>query len=170
LGGHGKRILQFPGEIDILDQDTLHFNTPSHCDIRDDFLDTLRDFLSSFNDVLQDSGTKDMTQRGLCTLHKRRSDVSDSKSGLVRIDNVEINDRGNVDVYIILCHAHLRRNLDDCDFDVDLLNFLAQSTLGGSEMGIRIDSCQTWIDGAMVFAELQDETSLSFIDYGLAGV
>jgi hypothetical protein len=83
----------------------------------------LGNFLASFNDILQDACTKDMSKRGLSTLHKGSADISDSKSCLIRIDNVEVDDGGNVDVDIIFGHTHLRWNFDDCNFNIDLLQF-----------------------------------------------
>ena len=127
MSGHGQTVLQFPGEIDVLDQNTFDFDAPSRSDFGDDFLDALSDFLASLNDVLQDAGTEDVTERGLRTFHKSSADGTNTKGRLVRVDNVEVDDRRDVHVDIVFGHTHLRRDFDDRDFDVDLLQFLTQS-------------------------------------------
>ena len=121
--------MQFPREVDIFDQDTLDFDTPCGSDFGDNFLDTLGDFLASLNDVLQDAGTEDVTESSLSTFHESGADRTNSKSRLVRVDNVEVNDRCDVDVDIVFGHTHLRRDFDDSDLDVDLLHSLTQSNI-----------------------------------------
>jgi len=68
-----------------------------------------------------------VTERSLSTFHESSADGTNSKGRFIRIDNVEINDRCDVDVDIVFGHTHLRWDFDDCNFDVDLLDFLTQS-------------------------------------------
>lgn len=125
MSGHGETVLKFSGEIDILDQDTFDLNTPSHRNIRNDFLDTLCDFLTTFNDILQDTGTENMTQSGLSSFHKGGSDIAYTKGWFIGVDNVVVDDWGDVYVDIVLGHTDLGGDLDDLNLDVDLLQFLA---------------------------------------------
>jgi hypothetical protein len=127
LSGHGQGILQFPREIDILDQNTLNLDTPSHCNLLDNLLDTLRNFLPSLNHVLKDPRTKDVAERGLSPLHQGGTDAADAKGCFVGVDDVVVDDRGDVHVDIVFGHADLGGDFDDGDFDVDLLQFLAQT-------------------------------------------
>ena len=110
-----------------------------------------------------------MTKCGLRTFHESSADRSNSKGRLVRIDNVEVNDRCDVDVDIVFSHTYLRWDFDDRDFDVDLLQFLAQSgkiSEGVILQGeIRVDIAQTRIHCTMILAKFQDETSLTFINW-----
>lgn len=146
--------MQFPRKVDILDQNAFDFDTPSSCDFSDDFLNALSDFFTSFNDILEDSGTKNVTKSSLSTFDKSSADTTDAESCLVRIDNVVVDDRGDVDVDVVFGHTYLRRNFDDGNLDVDLLQFLGQ----------RIDFAQTRVDSTVVFSEFQDETGLTFVD------
>lgn len=62
-----------------------------------------------------------MAESGLCTLHKCGADVADPESGFVGIDDVVVDDRGDVDVDIVFGHTYLRWHFHDGDFDIDLL-------------------------------------------------
>lgn len=68
-----------------------------------------------------------MSKSCLSTLNKSSSNITDSKGGLVRIDDMVINDWGDVYVDIVFGHTNLRRDFDDSDLDVNLLQFLTQS-------------------------------------------
>ena len=127
LSGHGQTILQFLGEIDIFDQDTFNFDAPGHSDFFNNLLNALSDFLTPFNDVLKDTGTEDVTESSLSTFHESSTHWSDPKCCLVGIDNVEVDDRGDMNIDIVFGHTHLSRDFEDCDFNVDLLQFLAHS-------------------------------------------
>jgi hypothetical protein len=167
LSGHGQGILQFPREVDILDQNTLNLDTPSHRNFLDNLLNTLRNFLPSFNHILKDSRTKDVAKRGLSPLDQGGTDVADAKGRFVGVDDVVVDDRGNVHVDVVFGHADLGGDFDNGDFDVDLLQFLTQTRIceiSWSRARLRIDSGETWIDGTVVLAEFQDETSLTFVD------
>jgi len=119
--------LEFSGEIDILDQDTLDADTPCGSDLCDNLLDALSDFFTSFNDVLEDTCTKDVTKGRLGTLHKSGTHAANAECRFVGIDDVVVDDRCDVHVDIIFGHAYLSGNFHDGDLDIDLLYFLAQT-------------------------------------------
>lgn len=70
---------------------------------------------------MKDTSTKDMTEGGLCTLHKGGADVTDTESGLVGIDDVVVDDWGDMNVDVVFGHTNLRWYFNDGDFDIDLL-------------------------------------------------
>jgi hypothetical protein len=146
--------LEFSGEIDILDQDTLDADSPCGSNLCDNLLDALSDFFTSFNDVLEDTCTKDMTKGRLGTLHESGTHAANAEGCFVGIDDVVVDDRCDVHVDIIFGHTNLSGNFNDGDLDIDLLYFLAQ----------RIDFSETWIDCTAVLSEFQDETGLTFVD------
>lgn len=159
--------MQFPGEIDILDQNTLNLDTPRHSNLLNNLLDTLRNFLASLNHVLKDPRTKNVAKRGLSPLDQGGTDAADAKGRFVGIDDVVVDDRGDVHVDIVFGHADLRGDFDDGDFDVDLLQSLAQTRwceIRRRREILRIDSGETRVNGTVVLAEFQDETSLTFVD------
>ena len=62
-----------------------------------------------------------MTEGGLCALNKCGADITDTESGLVGIDDMVVDDRGDMHVDIIFGHTYLRWHFNDGDFDIDLL-------------------------------------------------
>lgn len=154
LGGHGQRLLQLLAEDDILDEHRLDLNTPTGRDILDDLANALGDLLTALDDVLQDTGTDDVAQGGLGTLDQGLADVGDSESGLVRADDVVVDDAGEVEVDIVLGHAHLLGDLDDLDLDVDLDKALGQG----------VDLNQTRVNCLVEFAELSDKADVTLAD------
>ena len=90
-------------------------------DLGDDFLDTLSDFLASFNHILENTCTEDVTECGLGTLHQGGTDAADTEGGLVGIDDVVVDDGCDVNVDIVFGHTYLGCNFNDGDFDIDLL-------------------------------------------------
>jgi hypothetical protein len=127
LSGHGQGILQFPGKVDILDQNALNLDTPSHRNLLNNLLDALRNFLPSFNHVLKDSRTKDVTKRGLRPLDQGGTDVADAKGCFIGVNDVVVDDGGDVHVDVVFGHADLGGDFDDGDFDIDLLQSLTQT-------------------------------------------
>lgn len=156
---HRQRFLQVLAENDILDEHALNLDTPTSGDLLDDLSNGLGDLLTALNDILQDASTNDVAQGSLSALDKGLADVGDAEGGLVRADDVVIDDRGQVQGDIVLCHADLLRNLDDLDLDVDLDDALGQ----------RVDLDQTGVDGLVETAELGDEANVALVDV-LVGV
>ena len=70
-----------------------------------------------------------MTKSGLSTFNEGLTDRVDSKGRFIRIDNVVIDDRGDVDIDVVFCHTDLGWDFDDLDFDIYVLQFLAQSDI-----------------------------------------
>lgn len=141
-------------EDDVLDEHRLHRNTPAGGDILDDLADALGDLLTALDDVLQDTGADDMSQGGLGTLDQGLADVGDAEGGLVRADDVVVDDAGEVQVDVVLGHAHLLGDLDNLDLDVDL-----DETLG---QGIDLD--QARVDCLVEFAKLGDQADVALAD------
>lgn len=154
LGGHGQRLLQLLAENDILDEHRLDLDTPTGRDILDDLSNALGDLLTALNDILQDTGTDDVAQGGLGTLDQGLADVGDSEGGLVRADDVVVDDAGEVEVDIVLGHAHLLGDLDDLNLDIDLDKALGQ----------RVDLNQAGVDCLVELAELGDQADVTLAD------
>jgi hypothetical protein len=68
-----------------------------------------------------------VTESGLGTFHKSSADRGNSEGSFVRIDNMVINDRSNVAIDVVSSHTGLSWNFNDSNFDVDVLQFFAQS-------------------------------------------
>lgn len=141
-------------EDNILDEHRLDLNTPTGRDILDDLANALGDLLTALNHVLQDTGTDDVAQGGLGTLDQGLADVGDSEGGLVRADDVVVDDAGEVEVDIVLGHAHLLGDLDDLDLDVDLDKALGQG----------VDLNQAGVDCLVELAELGDQADVTLAD------
>lgn len=154
LGSHGQRLLQLLAEDDILDEHRLNLDTPAGRDVLDDLANALGDLLAALDDVLENTGTDDVAQGGLGTLDQGLADVGDSEGGLVRADDVVVDNTGEVEVDVVLGHAHLLGDLDDLDLDVDLDEALGQG----------VDLNQARVDCLVEFAELGDQADVALAD------
>ena len=65
-----------------------------------------------------------------------------------------VDDGGQVQCDIVLCHAHLARDLNDLDLDIDL----------NEALGERIDLDETRVDGTRKATEFGDETNVTLRD------
>ena len=92
LCGHGERVLEVVAEDDVLDKHRLDLNTPAPSDILDDFTDGLGDFLAALNNVLEDTGTDNVTKGSLCALNEGLADVGNTESCLMRRSDVVVDD------------------------------------------------------------------------------
>lgn len=70
-----------------------------------------------------------------------------------------VDDRCQIERDVVLGHAHLSRNFNNLDLDIDLDETLRE----------RVDVDETWVDGAREATELGDETDITLVD-GLVGV
>ena len=73
----------------------------------DDFSDRLRNLFTTLNDILEDTGTNNVTESGLCTLNKSLANVGDSECCLVWGCDVVVDNRGQVEGNVVLSHADL---------------------------------------------------------------
>ena len=62
-----------------------------------------------------------------------------------------VDDRGQIECYIVFCHAHLSWNLDNLDLDIDLDQSLRE----------RIDLDETRVNGANKATEFGDQADVS---------
>lgn len=138
-------------EDNVLDEHALHLNTPAGGNVLDDLAYALGDLLTALNDILQNACADDVAQGSLSTLDQGLADVGNAKSGLVRADNVVVDDAGEVEVDVVLGHADLLGDFDNLDLDIDLDQALRQ--------GVDLD--QTGVDCLVEFAELRDEADIT---------
>jgi hypothetical protein len=68
-----------------------------------------------------------VAESSLSTFDKSSANRTNSEGSPIGIDNVEINDRSDVDIDVIFSHTDLRWNFKNSNFDVNLLQSLAQS-------------------------------------------
>jgi hypothetical protein len=155
LSSHGERLLQFLAENDILDEHALNLDTPSGSDILNDFSNRLSNLLTALNNILEDSSTDNMTESGLSTLHKSLLDVVDTKSSLVRRDDVVVDDGGQAKSNVVLGHADLLWDFGGLNLDIDLKKSLAE----------RVDLDQTRVDSLVELSELGDKTNVALMDF-----
>lgn len=141
-------------EDNVLDEHRLNLDTPAGGDVLNDLANALGNLLTALDDVLQDTGTDDVAQGGLGALDQGLADIGDSEGGLVRADDVVVDDTGEVEVDVVLCHAHLLGDLDDLDLDVDLDKALGQG----------VDLNQTRVDCLVEFTELGDQADVALAD------
>ena len=146
LGSHRERVLQIFGEDDVLDEHRLDLYPPAECNIFDDLTDRLGDLFATLDHVLQDASTYHVAQGGLRPLYECLPDVADAESGFVGRDDVIVDDGGEAEGDIVLCHADLTRYFNYLDLDINLDEALRE----------RIDLDETGIDGTGEFAELCD--------------
>jgi hypothetical protein len=92
LGGHGERLLELLAEDDVLDEHALDLDAPAGGDILDDLADALGNLLPALNDFLEDTGAHDVAEGRLGPLNQGLADVGDTKSGLMRRDDVVVDD------------------------------------------------------------------------------
>ncbi len=92
LGGHGERLLKLLAEDDVLDEHALDLDAPSGGHILYDLANALGDLLAALNDVLQHAGAHDVAEGGLGALDQGLADVGDAEGGLVRRDDVVVDD------------------------------------------------------------------------------
>lgn len=159
LSGHGERVLEFLREYDVLDQHALNLYTPASSRLLDDFADRLCYFFSPFNHILQHSCANNVSERRLRSFHKRCSQVGDSEGGFVWGGDVVVNNRGKMQVDVVLGHTDLTRDFDDLDLDVDLDEIF----------GERVDFHETWVDCACEAAKSGYEADVS-LGYGFVWV
>lgn len=141
-------------EDNVLDEHALDLDTPASGNIFDNFSNRLSNLLAAFNDVLQDTGTNDVAEGGLSALNEGLANVGNAKSGLVWADNVVVDDRGQVEIDIVLGHADLLRDFNNLNLDVDLDDALRE--------GVDLD--ETGVDGLVEAAKLGDETDVALVD------
>jgi hypothetical protein len=89
------------------------------------------------------------------TLHKSLLDVVDTESGLVRRDNVVVDDRGQAKGNIVLGHANLLWDFGGLNLDINLEKSLAE----------RIDLDQTGVNSLVELSELGNETNVALVDF-----
>jgi hypothetical protein len=68
--------------------------------------------------------------------------------------DVVVDDGGQIQGDVVLCHADLARHLDDLDLDVDL----------DEALGKRVDLDETGVDSTRKAAELGDQTDVALRD------
>lgn len=154
LRGHGQRVLQLLAEDDVLDEHTLDLDAPAGRDLLDNVADVLCDLFAALDDVLQDARADDVAERRLGSLDERLPDVADAEGGAVRRHDAVVDDGGEPQGDVILCHADLLGHLDELNLDVDLDEALRE----------RVDLDETWVDCAREAAELGDEANVALID------
>lgn len=154
LCGHGEGVLQLVGEDDVFDEHGFDLDAPAGRDVFDDLADALSNFLTSFDDILEDSGSYNMAECRLSTLNKRLSDVRDAKSCLMWRGNVVIDNGSELERNVVLGHADLLWDFDNLNLDIDL----------DESLGERVDLDETWVDGTVETAELCDETDVALGD------
>ena len=159
LCGHTERLLEFIAEDYILDEHALDVHTPSSRDIFDDLADGLRNLLTALNDILQQARADDMTEGSLRALYKRGANVADAKGGFVWTCDIVVNDGGEIDGDVILCHTDLLGNFHNLDLYVDF----------GETFAEWVDAREAWVDGASKAAEFGDQAHVALFD-GLVGV
>lgn len=94
-----------------------------------------------------------MAQSGLGSFNQSLANVGDTKGGLVRADDVVVDDRGEVECDIVLGHADLLRNLDDLNLDVDL----------DQALGERVDLDQARVDSLVEFAKFGNQANITLV-------
>ena len=154
LSSHGQRLLQLLAEDNVLDKHALYLDAPAGGDVLDNLANALGDLLTALDNVLQNTGTDDVAQGGLSTLNQGLADVGDSEGGLVRTDDVVVDNTGKVEVDVVLGHADLLGHLDDLDLDVDLDKSLGQG----------VDLNQTGVNCLVEFAKLGDQADVALAD------
>lgn len=154
LSSHGKRLLQFLAEDDVLDQHALDGDTPTGGYVLNDLADGLRNLLTTLDDILQDSGADNMSQSSLGALHEGLANIVDAESGLVRSNDVVVDDGREAQSNVVLGHADLLRDLSGLNLDIDLDQTLAE--------GVYLD--ETRVDGLVETTELGDETDITLLD------
>jgi hypothetical protein len=95
-----------------------------------------------------------VTQGGLGTLHEGLANVGNTESGLVGRNNVVVDDGGEAQGDVVLCHANLLWNLCSLNLDVDRDETLAE----------RVDLDETRVDSLVETTELGDKTNITLLD------
>jgi hypothetical protein len=72
----------------------------------------------------------------------------------VRRGDVVVDDGGQVQGDVVLCHADLTRHFDDLDLNIDL----------DEALGKRVDLDETGVDSTREAAELGDQTNVALRD------
>ena len=107
LSGHGERVLQVGAEDDVLDQHALDLHAPPRGDVLDDLADGLGNLFAALDDVLEDARADDVAEGGLCAFDECLADVADAEGCLVGRGDVVVDDRCEVEGYIVFGHADL---------------------------------------------------------------
>ncbi len=126
-------------------------DTPTRCDIFNDFANGLRDLLATLNHILQYAGTNNMAECGLCALDEGLTNIGDPEGGLVRRRDVIIDNGGKVDADVVLGHTNLLRHLDNLDLDINLYEVFRKW----------VDLDKTRVDSAVESTKLGDETDIT---------
>lgn len=129
-------------------------HAPAGRDVLDDLANALGNLLAALNHVLQHARADDVAQRGLGPLDEGLANIRDTEGGLVRGDDVVVDDRSELQRDIVLGHADLHWDLDDLDLDVNLDQALAQ--------GVDLD--EAGIDGLVEPAKLGDQADVALAD------
>lgn len=153
LRGHGERVLQILVEDQVLDEHGLDFYTPTSSGLFDDFADGLRDLLAALDDILQNAGTDYVAKCCLCALDECLAYIGNAEGSLVRRSDSVVDDRGELQRYVVFGHADLLGNLDNLDLDIDLNELLRK----------RVDVNETGVDSAGESTELSDQSDVSLI-------
>jgi hypothetical protein len=154
LGSHGQRLLEVLAEDNVLDEHALDLDSPPGGNVFDDLPNGLGNLLATLNDVLEDTGTDDVTESSLGTLHERLADVGYAEGSLVRGDDVVVDDRGEAQGDVVLGHTNLLGDLCGLNLDVDLDEALAEG----------VDLGEAGVDSLVEAAELGDETDVALLD------
>lgn len=152
--GHGERLLQILTENDIFDEHALHLNSPASGNLLNNLPNGLSNLFAALDNILQNTGTDDVSQSGLSALDEGLTHVSDAEGCLVRADDMVVNDGGQMQGNVVLGHADLLGDFNDLNLDVDLDNTLRQ--------GVDLD--QAGIDSLVETAEFGDEANVALID------
>ena len=146
--------MQFIAEDDVLYEHALDLDTPSRGNIFDNFTDGLCNLFTALDHILQYAGANNVSQRCLRALDKCLANIADAESSLVRRYDMIVNDRGEVEGDVVLCHADLTGYFDDLDLDINLDEALRE----------RVDLNQSRIHGAVEAPEFGDKADVSLRD------
>lgn len=146
--------MELIGEDDVLDEHALHLDSPSGSDVFNNLPNGLCNLLATFDDILENSGSYNVTKSGLCSLNQSLADIGDTKSGFVWGGDVIVDNGGKVEGDVVLGHADLLWYLNNLNLDIDLDEAFAE----------RVDLNETWVDCAVETSKLRDETDITLRD------
>lgn len=111
LRGHRQRILEILAEDDVLNKHRLNLHTPASCGFLNDFPDRLRDFLPTFNHILEHASANDMAQGGLGALNESLADIANAEGRPVWRSDAIVDYGSKMQRDVVFCHADLLGNL-----------------------------------------------------------